>query len=124
MANPKRGEVEIDAPNGKRYTLRLTTNAVCAAQKRTGKNLRELFLAALVGDNILTREFVWLLLQPSHATEFDSLEKVGEFIDLWPMLGDNELKLKIAELLGHRSVRSTEIYVRAAGRNLESVWRG
>ena len=29
--------------------------------------------------------------------------------------------LHIAELLGHRSVRSTEIYVRAAGRNLASI---
>jgi integrase len=32
--------------------------------------------------------------------------------------------LRIAELLGHRSVRSTEVYVRAAGCNLTSVWRG
>jgi Phage tail tube protein, GTA-gp10 len=80
MANRERGEVEI-VLDGVPKTLRLTMNAVCALEARTGQTFGELIERIQRGSIVALRDFVSMLLQPYHSAEFPTVERVGDFID-------------------------------------------
>lgn len=87
MANPERGEVELVLPvNGdggaeRRYTLRMSTNAICELQARTKKTYGELLNDLSRVDYVSLRELVFSLLQRYHRKDFDTMLKVGDLID-------------------------------------------
>ena len=85
MANRERGEVEVIV-DGVPYTWRLTTNAACALEGRTGQKLGEVLTAADGLSLRALRDLVWVLLQEFHAAEFPTAESVGDFIDRIGML--------------------------------------
>src|SRR5262245_9283511 len=95
MANPHRGEVEV-LLDGVPYTWRLTTNAACALEARTGQKLGEVLTAADSLSLRALRDLVWVLLQDYHAAEFPTAESVGDFIDRMGVLA---CLLKFRELL-------------------------
>jgi len=84
-ANKERGEVEVIV-DGVPYTWRLTTNAACALEGRTGQKLGEVLTAADALSLRALRDLVWVLLQEFHAVEFPTAESVGDFIDRMGML--------------------------------------
>ena len=85
MANRERGEVEV-LLEGRSYTWRLTTNAACALEARTGQKFGEVLTAADTLSLRALRDLVWLLLQDYHAAEFQTAESAGDFIDRMGML--------------------------------------
>jgi hypothetical protein len=85
MANRERGEVEVIL-DGKAFTWRLTTNAACALETRTGQTFGAVLTAADTLSLRALRDVVWLLLQDYHAAEFPTAESAGEFIDRMGML--------------------------------------
>jgi|SRR5262245_1843266 len=95
MANRERGEVEV-VLEGVPYTWRLTTNAACELEARTGQKLGEVLTAADALSMRALRDLVWVLLQPYHAGAFPTAESAGEFIDRIGML---TAMLKFRELL-------------------------
>lgn len=80
IANEARGEVAFTVGE-QAYVLRLTTNAICAVQKRTGKTYGELVAQLGRVDYSDIRELFWAALQPYHAKAFPTLEKAGDLID-------------------------------------------
>jgi Phage tail tube protein, GTA-gp10 len=95
MANRARGEVEV-LLDGTGYTWRLTTNAACALEGRTGQKLGEVLTAADQLSMRALRDLVWVLLQDAHASEFPTADSAGDFIDRMGMLS---CLLKFRELL-------------------------
>jgi hypothetical protein len=87
MANPARGEVDLEIPNPddptqvRIYTLFQSTNAVCELEKRTGKTYFETVHASDRLDTVALREILWALLKRHHAKQFPSIESVGLLID-------------------------------------------
>lgn len=80
MANRQRGEIEV-LLDGVAYTWRLTTNAACALETRTGQKFGDV-VAAVDGMSLrAVRDLVWLALQDYHADEFPTAESAGELID-------------------------------------------
>lgn len=94
-ANRERGEVEV-LLDGQAYTWRLTTNAACALEGRTGQKLGEVLTAADALSMRALRDLVWVLLQDYHAADFPTVESAGEFID---RMGVLTCMLKFRELL-------------------------
>jgi hypothetical protein len=95
VANKERGEVEV-LLEGRAFTWRLTTNAACALETRTGQKFGEVLTAADTLSLRALRDLVWLLLQDYHAAEFPTVESAGDFIDRMGML---TAVLKFRELL-------------------------
>jgi hypothetical protein len=84
MANPERGEVDLVTPTTT-YTLFLSTNALCAMEKRMGKSYGQI-LNAIVGlDLTALRAMAHAVLQTHHAKEFPNEEAVGRLIDVVKM---------------------------------------
>jgi len=80
MANPERGEVDLATPT-KTYTLELTTNAMCAMEKRTGRTFGQLLNGIMALDISALRSLTYAVLQPHHGREFPNEEAVGRVID-------------------------------------------
>lgn len=97
MANRERGEVEI-LVDGKPYTWRLTTNAACALETRTGQKFGELIVSIDGMSLHALRDLVWVLLQDYHAAEFPTAERAGEFIDRMGMIAAMEKFHEVLEL--------------------------
>jgi len=95
VANRERGEVEV-LLEGVPYTWRLTTNAACALEARTGQKLGEVLSAADALSLRALRDLVWVLLQPYHAADVPTAEAAGDFIDRMGVLA---CVLKFRELL-------------------------
>jgi len=95
MANRERGEVEVIV-DGRPYTWRLTVNAACALEARTGQKLGELLAAADALSMIALRDLVWVFVQEYHGAEFPTAESVGDFLD---RLGVLAAVLKFREVL-------------------------
>ncbi len=80
MANPERGEVELVA--GERtYTLFLSTNALCAMEKRQGKSYGQILSAIMALDIVALRAMTYAVLQRHNANLFKTEEQVGDLID-------------------------------------------
>jgi|SRR5262245_6292032 len=94
-ANPERGEVEVIL-DGRAFTWRLTTNAACALEGRTGQKLGEVLTAADQLSMRALRDLIWVLLQDFHAAEFPTADSAGDFIDRMGVLA---CMLKFRELL-------------------------
>lgn len=83
-ANPERGEVDlVVTSNGtaRTLTLRMSTNAICAMQARTGKTYGQLVDDLRRVDYASIREMVFTFLQPRHANDFKTQDAVGDLID-------------------------------------------
>jgi len=94
MANPERGEVDLVTPT-KTYTLFLSTNALCAMEKRTGKSYGQIMNALIGMDVTALRAMAFAVLQTHHAREFPTDESVGALIDVAKM---KPVKLAMVEL--------------------------
>lgn len=87
MANPARGEVDLEVPNetdpsqSRTYTLFLGTNAVCEMQQRTKQTYGQILRSIEDLDFSNFREIVWAALKKHHARQFPNVEKVGDMID-------------------------------------------
>lgn len=86
MANPARGEVDLDVPDDdpaktRTYTLFLSTNAVCEMQQRTKQTYGQILRSIEDLDFANFREIVWASLKKYHAKQFPTAEKVGDLID-------------------------------------------
>ena len=80
MANRERGEIEV-LIDGTQYTLRLTTNGLCALEARTGRTFLDLLKELDAFSLRVLREVLLQALQEYHAAEFPTVESVGDFID-------------------------------------------
>ncbi len=85
MANPERGEVDLIAGD-KVYTLVLSTNALCAMEKRMGKSYGQILSAIMALDITSLRAMTHAVLQKYHANEFKTDESVGALIDVAKMV--------------------------------------
>lgn len=63
------------------YTLRLTTNAACDLEDRTGKTLTEITLQAGRGSVSAARWLLWASLQDHHHEEVTTPQEAGRIID-------------------------------------------
>lgn len=86
MANAQRGEVDLvytDADEReRRYTLRLTTNAICEMQKRMGdKAYGDIVKSLQSVDMVSLRELLYATLRKHHGKDFETVESVGDLID-------------------------------------------
>ncbi len=80
MANPERGEVDLVA--GERtYILFLSTNALCAMEKRMGKSYGQILSSIMALDVTSLRAMTHAVLQSRHGKEFASEESAGTLID-------------------------------------------
>ena len=84
MANPERGEVDLVTPTTT-YTLFLSTNALCAMEKRMGKSYGQILNAIIGLDLTALRAMAHAVLQTHHAKEFPTEESVGRLIDVVKM---------------------------------------
>jgi hypothetical protein len=80
MANPHRGEVDVGT-DGHCKMFRLTINAACALEARTGHTLKTVLEGVDQLSILKIREVVWALLQPYHAAEFTTMDAVGAWMD-------------------------------------------
>ena len=80
MANPERGEVDLIAGD-KTYTLVLSTNALCAMEKRMGKSYGQILNAIMGLDVTSLRAMTHAVLQRHHAHQFKTEEAAGLLID-------------------------------------------
>jgi hypothetical protein len=78
--------VDLVTPT-KIYTLEITTNALCAMEKRTGKTFGQLIDALRLLDMAALRALMHAVLQAHHAKEFPTEESVGSIIDSVKMKG-------------------------------------
>ncbi len=84
MANPERGEVDLVA--GERtYTLFLSTNALCAMQKRQSKTFGQILSSIMALDIEALRAMAYAVLQKHHANTFKTDDAVGDLIDVVSM---------------------------------------
>lgn len=79
-ANPERGEVDL-VVGGKTYVLALTTNTICALEKRTGKPYGDLIGGLVRMDHAGLRDLVWAALQRHHGPQFKTVDAVGDLMD-------------------------------------------
>ncbi len=68
MANPERGEVDL-VIGEQTYTLRITTNELCAMEKRTGKTYGEILQGLLAVNVTVAREYLRVVLEPCHGKD-------------------------------------------------------
>ena len=80
MANAQRGEVTL-AAGSQTLTLRLTFNAICAMETRTGKTYGQLILGLSRLDFVATRELLFQALQAHHAKDYPTVASVGDLIE-------------------------------------------
>jgi len=79
-ANPERGEVDL-VVGGQTYILALTTNAICAMEKRTGKPYGDLLAGLVRFSHEHLRELLWAALDRHHGKQFTTIDAVGDLID-------------------------------------------
>lgn len=79
QANEERGEVNL-VVGDKTYVLRLTNQAICETQARTGKTWKQL-LFAMDEDMVAYRDVLAIMLKAYHAKEFPNLVSVSTLID-------------------------------------------
>jgi hypothetical protein len=96
-ANRERGEVDLFL-DGEPKTLRMSMNALCLVEARTGITFAELINRVAAGSLVYLREFVWGLLQDHHSTEFPTVESVGDVIDRVGMVVCAETVKELLEL--------------------------
>ena len=80
MANPERGEVDLVTATHT-YTLFLSTNALCAMEKRMGKSYGQILQAIAALDMSSLRSMMFAVLQTHHAKQFKTEDEVGVLID-------------------------------------------
>jgi hypothetical protein len=80
MANRERGEMTLVA-GAQTYTLRLTTNACCELEDRSGKHLDDIFRSAYEGGIRDLRWLIWAALQDRHADAANTPADAGRIID-------------------------------------------
>jgi hypothetical protein len=80
MANPERGEMTLVAGE-QTYTLRLTTNACCDLEDRSGHKLDDVFRRAYDGGIRDLRWLIWAALQDRHADQAKTPADAGRIID-------------------------------------------
>ena len=80
MANPERGELDIEVA-GTTYTLKLSTNAAATLQGRHKRSLGQMLREGDDLDVVAIRGILWCLLQKHHAAAFKTEEQVGDLID-------------------------------------------
>jgi hypothetical protein len=97
MANPERGEVDLVTPT-KTYTLFLSTNALCAMEKRMGKSYGQILNAILGLDMTALRAMTYAVLQTHHAREFPDEMAVGKLIDTAKMKPVKEAMVELFTL--------------------------
>lgn len=92
MANPKRGEVSLEV-EGKAYTLKFSTNAICELEDRSGKGINE-FAQGLNDPGKFRisdlRVMIWVML----GNQVETLEAAGNLID---EIGMEEVVDKVAK---------------------------
>lgn len=79
-ANEERGEVNL-VVGDKTYVLRLSNQAICEAQARTGKTWGQLVNAMDNLDYVAYRDVVSVTLKAYHSKEFPNLVTVSTLID-------------------------------------------
>lgn len=80
QANEERGEVNL-VVGDKTYVLRLTNQAICETQARTGKTWGVLLRSMDEMDYIAYRDVLNVTLRAYHAKEFPNLVAVSGLID-------------------------------------------
>jgi hypothetical protein len=118
-ANRERGELEV-VSNGQPFTWRLTMNALCALEGRTGQKLLELLTAVDAFSAHALRDVVWAALQDHHAADVPTPEAAGDFID--GMGGTLAAFVKVRELLELNQPTSGNPQT-PAGSGDDSMWR-
>jgi hypothetical protein len=88
MANPERGEVGLTAtrtvdgqPQTKEYTLKMSTNAAVALQRKCKKPMSEIVAHVEKMDFEAIRDIAFMLLQKHHADEIKTQEQAGDVLD-------------------------------------------
>jgi hypothetical protein len=79
-ANPERGEVDLQVGD-RSYVLKLSMNAAATLEKKLGRSLGSIMVAANSLEFTAIRTIVWLLLQRYHAADFKTEEQAGDLID-------------------------------------------
>lgn len=81
MANRERGEMRLQA-GATEYTLRLTLNAACELEDRSGKTLQELQTAAVTrGSMTAFRWLLWGALQDRHGDSVKTPQDAGQVLE-------------------------------------------
>jgi hypothetical protein len=80
MANKERGEMLLVAGN-QTYTLRLTTNACCEVEDRSGKLFDDVMVGVKKGSFSSLRWFLWAALQEHHADTVKTPKDAGSILD-------------------------------------------
>ncbi len=121
-ANEEKGEVNLTAGD-KTYVLRLSNQAICEAQARTGKTWGQLLTAADSLDYVAYRDVVSVMLRAYHAKEFPNLVTVSALIDDVGMPRISQAMERIFELNSEQAkVVAEEIKAeKAARRPLEAA---
>lgn len=96
MANKERGEVRLAAGDDT-YTLKLTINACCELEERSGKYFDDVVAAANAGSLIYVRWLLWATLQEHHAKTVKTPADAGRVIDR--MGGLPAVSAKLTELM-------------------------
>lgn len=81
MANRERGELEVVALDGQATTWRLSMNALCGLESRTGQKMLEVFQAVEAFSPLALRSVVHAALQEYHAADYPTAESAGDYID-------------------------------------------
>lgn len=98
LANEERGEVNLVTDDDKTYVLRLSNQAICETQARTGKTWGQLLVAMDNVDFVAYRDVLWVLLRAYHAKEFPNLVAVSTLIDDVGMARINVAVTRLFEL--------------------------
>ncbi len=86
MANPERGEVDL-VIGEQTYVLRITTNELCAMEKRTGKTYGEILQGLLAVNVTVAREYLRVVLEPLHGRDLRLAAQKGK-TDVDAVVGD------------------------------------
>lgn len=81
MANRERGEIGLVAKDGTDYTLRLTTNAVCELEDRSGRLFDDIVKGVMNGRVKDMRWLIWAAMQDHHAEAVTTPQAAGDVID-------------------------------------------
>ncbi len=68
MANPERGEVDL-VIGEQTYVLRITTNELCAMEKRTGQSYGQILGGVMALNMTATRDYLRTVLEPAHGRD-------------------------------------------------------
>jgi len=103
LANPEAGEVSIPV-NGRTFVLKLSMNAACAIEDKTGKDVGVLLAEAGRLNFRAMRYLTWVLLQKHHHKDFPTEEAVGEWIDA---AGGPMVFYQLLAALGRQAIDTT-----------------